>query len=181
MNTSMRPFWRMTYHGPSNASGRIVEPVSNDNTQPGRGAARAARRWTKIFSWCGTYYALLGRKCKNGHISWRYVGNRSCVQCMHDHTRAWEQRNRARANEKAQMRRAAKLQAMPVWADRTAILAVYLEAERLTLETGIEHHVDHVVPLQGLQVCGLHVPNNLRAIPWLENQRKFNKLEDENV
>ena len=67
--------------------------------------------------------------------------------------------------------------ATPSWADMGAIKAVYLEAERLTKETGIEHHVDHIVPLKGELVCGLHVHWNLRPLPWSENVSKKNKFE----
>lgn len=55
--------------------------------------------------------------------------------------------------------------------------AMYLEARRLTLETGRLHVVDHIVPIKHDKVCGLHVSHNLRVIESPENLRKSNKFE----
>lgn len=63
------------------------------------------------------------------------------------------------------------------WADRDQIRAVYAEARRRTEETGVAHHVDHVLPLLGTAVSGLHVHNNLRVVPWRENLSKGNKVQ----
>lgn len=63
----------------------------------------------------------------------------------------------------------------PVWADWTEIYAVYGQARKLTETTGIPHDVDHIVPLLGKNVRGLHIAWNLRAIPAGENRRKSNK------
>lgn len=43
-------------------------------------------------------------------------------------------------------------------------------------ETGTRHEVDHIVPLKGKTVRGLHVETNLRVIPHTENRQKGNKL-----
>jgi hypothetical protein len=76
-------------------------------------------------------------------------------------------------------RRAAKLQRTPSWADYDAIAAVYAEAQRLTRATGVPHHVDHAIPLQGKLVSGLHVHQNLQILTGLENIRKCNRFEVE--
>jgi hypothetical protein len=75
-------------------------------------------------------------------------------------------------------RRANKLLATPTWLTKEQlrqILEFYTEAKRLEQETGIKYHVDHIVPLQGLSVCGLHVPWNLQILTAKENVRKSNK------
>jgi hypothetical protein len=52
---------------------------------------------------------------------------------------------------------------------------MYLEAWRLTLNTGIVHHVDHIVPLKSPTVCGLHCEANLRVLQKTDNLKKGNK------
>lgn len=71
--------------------------------------------------------------------------------------------------------RAALLNATPPWLTRAhlrQIRAFYREAEHLSRSTGIPHEVDHIVPLQGKTVCGLHVPWNLRALQKAANNRR---------
>jgi len=74
-------------------------------------------------------------------------------------------------------RRSAKIRRTPSWANFEAIRAVYAEAHRLTIETGIEHHVDHDLPLQGELVSGLHVETNLQILTAAENIRKRNHFQ----
>lgn len=90
----------------------------------------------------------------------------------------WKERPElALATSKERMAR--KRQAMPAWADREAMKKVYALSRKMTLETGIVHHVDHFYPLGGKTVCGLHNEFNLRVITASENQSKSNKLIDE--
>lgn len=62
---------------------------------------------------------------------------------------------------------ARKLMRTPVWADMSEIALVYKRCP-----TGM--HVDHIVPLRGKMVSGLHVPHNLQYLPAIENVRKSN-------
>lgn len=76
---------------------------------------------------------------------------------------------------RAVLRKAAKLQATPRWlhGDHKKEMADFYKAAKMfQLYTGTEYHVDHIVPLQGETVCGLHVPWNLQLLPWDENLSK---------
>ncbi len=75
----------------------------------------------------------------------------------------------------AARRRARIKRACPPWADLEKIDEIYLLADRLSRETGIPHDVDHIIPIAGRRVCGLHVHQNLRVIPASENRKKSSK------
>ena len=77
---------------------------------------------------------------------------------------------------KSAKRRARKFHATPAWADFQAIAEIYKLAKQIEMETGVKQHVDHIVPLQGRNVCGLHVANNLQVISETENLSKANKF-----
>ena len=79
-------------------------------------------------------------------------------------------------------RRARVLQATPSWLTPEhweQIRAVYALAADLQKRTGVRFDVDHIVPLRGKTVCGLHVPWNLRAIPRDINNRRSRIWFDE--
>jgi len=77
--------------------------------------------------------------------------------------------------------RAAKRNAVPKWVNgelKQEIQKFYVEARAKTKETGINYEVDHIVPLMGDNVCGLHVPWNLRVITRFENRSKANRFKE---
>jgi len=87
---------------------------------------------------------------------------------------AYQRANPAKMNAKNAKRRARKMHATPVWANEFYISEIYDLAARRTKLFGFSWHVDHAVPLQGRNVCGLHVHNNLQVITGVENMRKHN-------
>jgi hypothetical protein len=64
-----------------------------------------------------------------------------------------------------------------LWANQDAIIAIYRHAEFLTRTTGRQYVVDHIIPLQGRTVSGLHIEINLRVVEHHENARKHNAWE----
>jgi hypothetical protein len=90
---------------------------------------------------------------------------------------------KAKSNARLAKRRSAKLQRTPPWStikEELEIKQFYLNASKLTKETGIPHEVDHIIPLQGENVSGLHVPWNLQILSRSLNIRKGNRMLDEN-
>jgi 5-methylcytosine-specific restriction endonuclease McrA len=96
--------------------------------------------------------------------------------------RGWDKSPKVREyfREHQQRRQAAKRSASPPWLAEhqvEAMRAIHKEAARLTEETGIPHHVDHVVPLTHPDVQGLHVPWNLQVLRFDDNIRKSNAFD----
>lgn len=90
--------------------------------------------------------------------------------------KAWCQRNPAKVRARNAGRRASRLMATPSWADRKYIGYFYEGAAAISAKTGVTHHVDHIVPLRGRGVCGLHVPWNLQILSVQENTKKSNSF-----
>lgn len=63
----------------------------------------------------------------------------------------------------------------PTWANNDSIESFYRLARWLTAVTNIPHQVDHIIPVLGKRVCGLHVEGNLRVITAAENLAKSNR------
>lgn len=130
--------------------------------------------------------------CSHGHGLERYVEQKRCVEChaIRKSKRAktvWEAYSSARRirlhyehQPKALARanrqkyynaryRAQKLNATPPWADLAAIKSIYKNCPA-------GYHVDHVIPLRGVNVCGLHIAENLAYLDAVENLLKSNKF-----
>ncbi len=73
-----------------------------------------------------------------------------------------------------------KLNALPAWVKEPELWLIkefYHLAKLRTKATGFRWSVDHIIPLQGKLVCGLHVPTNLQVIPGKLNSQKHNSFE----
>lgn len=96
-----------------------------------------------------------------------------CKECQTN----WSRTHKHIRNQHGASRRAKLINAQPKWLSeeqQSTIKQLYKEAQDKTKIDGIIYHVDHIVPLQGKNVCGLHVPWNLQVITAEENLRKSN-------
>lgn len=89
-----------------------------------------------------------------------------------EYMRGYRKANPEVHRRNATLRRAKVSHATPPWADRGAIKAVYARARELGMQ------VDHIVPLKGRGVSGLHVETNLQLLPKAENHKKGNRYAD---
>lgn len=100
---------------------------------------------------------------KNSSIRSGY--NSYCISCMTPLNREAQRVNQANY-------RACKVQAMPFWVSKEDIKDIYDNCP-------VGYHVDHIVPLRGKYVCGLHVPWNLQYLSTADNTTKSNYHDSE--
>ena len=147
---------------------------------------------------------LTGKLCKQGHLAERYTKDGACVICTkikldkyrelnkdlvnarrresketnRKSTARWVKANPGIVNAWNKKRYANKKQRTPAWLTLVDFERIENEYRLAALQakiTGTIWHVDHIIPLQGKNVCGLHVPTNLKAIPGMDNLRKSNR------
>jgi len=105
--------------------------------------------------------------------AWRQAGNRDSAK----ESRKYYAKNPRACYEKMHRRRLKKRKAIPKWLtsdDKFIIAEIYSLAKLRKTLTGIEWHVDHIIPLAGKAVCGLHTPDNLQVITAHDNHVKSN-------
>jgi hypothetical protein len=93
----------------------------------------------------------------------------------------WAKKNKDKRRYYTAKRRAALLSATPQWltdVEIRDIKRIYKHCDYISRKSGIPYDVDHIHPLQGKDVCGLHVPWNLQILESTENESKGNKLLD---
>lgn len=120
------------------------------------------------------------------------TNNRDCVECrrlrsveikrvnrplIRQRDSDWAKKNRGAKNHWGVLLRLRKTNRVPKWANLSEIRKVYENAAEMIKSTGIEYHVDHIIPLNSDVVCGLHVPWNLQIITKSENCSKKNSIQ----
>lgn len=94
--------------------------------------------------------------------------------------RAYKKRHKGQVNARNSFRRASLQQATPPWLtqeQKQDIKSLYVLAQKFENMFGLEYHVDHIIPLNGENVCGLHVPWNLQILESKMNLKKSNKTD----
>ena len=119
---------------------------------------------------CGESKIVLGNSLIQGHtqscgcIRREYIASKN-----YKHGQAYTSKYKVASVRKAELKR--KLR-MPVWADQKKIDEIYRNKPD-------GHEVDHIIPLSGKTVSGLHVHNNLQYLPKQENRLKSNRFTGE--
>lgn len=151
----------------------------------------------------GVTYYFTGKPCKHGHLSERFAKNKNCRECLRIRNRArtkqgyWQdygdeayrQYKRDRAKRYAQSTNHKQGVARRRYFERKARVAtregvkelrrLRLEAQLLSLDTGVKHEIDHIIPLIHSQVCGLDVPDNVQILTKRQNRRKAARFNQE--
>ena len=127
------------------------------------------------------YYNANKEKRKKYSKEYRIAHPKKIAEYQKEYDKKYRIDNQAIRNASHAKRRAAKLQQTPTWADSEAIKDIYLDCTEINLAAKAagcteSFQVDHIVPLQGKNVSGLHVENNLQIITTTENIRKNNKF-----
>ena len=145
--------------------------------------------WTKNSAKRADYFTAYNRReeVKDRKNEW-YQENREQVIAASNtiplhkkaqYKRDWKERNTVWTRADTKARRRKHRDATPPWLTRkqkSEIRQLYQIAITMTQTTGEQYVVDHIVPLRSHEVCGLHVPWNLRVITQEENLKKSNKL-----
>jgi hypothetical protein len=148
----------------------------------------------------GVTYYFTGKPCKHGHVCERFASSKACKQCTYkrnrertvkedywidygdaaykerkrEASRRYYQKNKARWDKMFVNRRRQEKLAKRVSTERDTleIKRMKLEAQLATINTGIKHEVDHIIPLIHEKVCGLHTASNCQVLTKADNRRK---------
>ena len=95
-----------------------------------------------------------------------------------EHLSNWKKNNIGIVNQDTAKRRASKIQRTPNWLNagqEFEMECIYKYCASLR-SIGLDYEVDHIVPLKGKTVSGMHVPWNLQLLRASENASKGNRL-----
>ena len=122
-------------------------------------------------------YDLVQNPLRREYFHQRYINKREHILAI---SSAYKKLNPHKNAAREAKRRAATLQRTPKWVgseEMWIISEAYALAKLRGKILGGEWEVDHIIPLQAKNVCGLHVPTNLQVIPCTINRQKSNYYE----
>jgi hypothetical protein len=125
------------------------------------------------------FYSNNKDEVKAKNTIWREKNKDKFLQMLKNYKSINKEKYDSYNREYWSKRNAAKLQRTPLWLtqnDQWMIKEIYELALLRSKVTGIKWEVDHIIPLQGKMVSGLHVPLNLQVISATENRSKSNKF-----
>jgi hypothetical protein len=137
-----------------------------------------ARTWkkrnsTKVLASQRSRASINGAKNRAARKAWELRNPTAALESL----KRYRERNRAKIRARLTVSKQGREKRRVLWANQDAILEIYRQAEFKTRTTGRMHVVDHIIPLQGRTVSGLHVETNLRVVEHHENARKHNAWE----
>jgi hypothetical protein len=140
-----------------------------EQTEKGMGARRAVEK---------RYYKTEKGKLTHKEYNARYEQTERGKEIR---TKIWKnnlENNSAACSARVRQYQIQKIQNTPTWASFEKIKAFYEKAQLLTAHSGEKHEVDHIVPINGKNVCGLHCEDNLQVLTKIENILKSNNFYD---
>ena len=125
-------------------------------------------------------YAARNREAAKKRASeWYYNNYTYAREKQNQYSKTWSKENLDKKCSYENKRRAMKLNATPSWLSKeqeAEIQDIYEMAKELEKVFPWKQHVDHIAPLKGKTVCGLHVPWNLQILSVTENLKKGNRF-----
>lgn len=121
-------------------------------------------------------WRLLNQEAKKAYRKNEYDLNREGAK---EKSRLYRKNNKDKVNHWSRMRQCEKSKRVPIWLtidEKWLISEIYNLAKLRSECTGFKWHVDHIIPLRGKSVSGLHVPFNLQVIPEAVNKVKRNNF-----
>ena len=121
---------------------------------------------------CGNMVAVEGKKLRSGHTKscGCYRATVTCPQQGKANTKHGLARTKGYLRYHGRLREIAESRQTPKWADRSKIREIYANCPE-------GYHVDHIIPLRGKIVSGLHIETNWQYLPAKENMRKHNTFK----
>jgi hypothetical protein len=151
----------------------------------------------------GVTYYFTGKPCKHGHIVERFASNKNCCECVRirnrsrteakdywigygdeayrdrkrQYAKSYYQRHKHEHREGVRKRRSfEKSASVATKKGITELRRIKLEAQMLSIDTGVKHEVDHIIPLIHKKICGLNVPVNVQILTKQKNRAKASRL-----